>query len=72
MFWPRAVCSSGHPGPQFQPAASDSFVEMGFKSHAFEVWRENKEMNAPTDRTKWFMTPQTINAYLLRAISMST
>ena len=20
-------------------------------------------MNAPTDRTKWFMTPQTINAY---------
>jgi predicted metalloendopeptidase len=47
----------------FAPAAGDSFVEMGIKSHAFEVRRENAEMNAPTDRTKWFMTPQTINAY---------
>jgi predicted metalloendopeptidase len=47
----------------FAPLATDSFVEMGMKSFAFEVRRENAEMNAPTDRTKWFMTPQTINAY---------
>ena len=47
----------------FEPLATDSFVEMGMKSFAFEVRRENAEMNAPTDRTKWFMTPQTINAY---------
>jgi putative endopeptidase len=46
----------------FEPLATDSFVEMGMKSFAFEVRRENAEMNAPTDRTKWFMTPQTINA----------
>jgi predicted metalloendopeptidase len=47
----------------FRPAPGDSFVQMGIKSFAFEVGRENAEMNAPTDRSKWFMTPQTINAY---------
>ena len=46
----------------FEPLVTDSFVEMGMKSFAFEVRRENAEINAPTDRTKWFMTPQTINA----------
>ena len=37
----------------FCPQAGDSFVEMGIKSHAFEVRRENAEMNAPTDTSKW-------------------
>lgn len=36
----------------YSPTATDSFVEMQIKSHAFEVRRENAEMNAPTDRTK--------------------
>ena len=47
----------------FCPLTADTFVEMAIKSHAFEVRRENAEMNAPTDYSKWFMTPQTINAY---------
>lgn len=34
-----------------------------FQSRAFHIQRENDEMNAPTDTEKWFMTPQTINAY---------
>jgi putative endopeptidase len=41
----------------------DSFLSMVFKSRAFEHRRTVKEMNAPTDREKWFMTPQTVNAY---------
>ena len=28
-----------------------------------EMKREVARMDAPTDRTRWFMTPQTINAY---------
>ena len=32
-------------------------------SKKFHHLREMQEMNAPTDRTKWEMTPQTINAY---------
>lgn len=30
---------------------------------AFEFRREVQRMNAPTDKTRWFMTPQTVNAY---------
>jgi len=41
----------------------DSFLGMIFKSRAFDHNLEVKEMNAPTDTEKWFMTPQTINAY---------
>lgn len=41
----------------------DSFLSMIFKARAFEHAREVKEMNAPTDRDKWFLTPQTVNAY---------
>mmetsp|Transcript_32681 Transcript_32681/g.47717 ORF Transcript_32681/g.47717 Transcript_32681/m.47717 type:complete len:238 (+) Transcript_32681:1962-2675(+) len=36
---------------------------MIFKSRAFDLARTVKEMNAPTDKDKWFMTPQTVNAY---------
>ena len=43
--------------------ASDNLVEMVAKARAFEHSREVAEMNAPTDREKWFMTPQTVNAY---------
>ncbi|GAX13305.1 hypothetical protein FisN_17Hh246 [Fistulifera solaris] len=42
---------------------SDDFMTMIFQSRAFEHAREVDEMNAPTDREKWFMTPQTVNAY---------
>jgi putative endopeptidase len=42
---------------------SDHFLDMVLKARAFANVIENKEMNAPTDRNKWFMTPQTINAY---------
>ena len=42
---------------------SDSFLEMVFKSRRFDNVEEIKEMNAPTDKLKWFMTPQTVNAY---------
>lgn len=41
----------------------DTFLDMLFKARAFEHAREVKEMNAPTDRDKWFLTPQTVNAY---------
>jgi len=41
----------------------DRFLDMVLKARSFANSIENKEMNAPTDRNKWFMTPQTINAY---------
>ena len=36
---------------------------MVFKAREFDNVLEIKEMNAPTDKTKWHMTPQTVNAY---------
>ena len=42
---------------------SQSFLSMVFKAREFDNILEIKEMNAPTDRKKWFMTPQTVNAY---------
>jgi putative endopeptidase len=42
---------------------SGDFLTMVFQARAFEHAREVKEMNNPTDRDKWFMTPQTVNAY---------
>mmetsp|Transcript_1521 Transcript_1521/g.2317 ORF Transcript_1521/g.2317 Transcript_1521/m.2317 type:complete len:715 (+) Transcript_1521:42-2186(+) len=44
-------------------SAGEPFLSMIFKSRHFDHMREVKEMNAPTDKKKWFMTPQTINAY---------
>lgn len=44
-------------------AAGDPFLSMIFKSRHFDLMEEVKEMNAPTNKKKWFMTPQTINAY---------
>jgi len=41
----------------------DHFLDMVLKARSFANLIENREMNAPTDRNKWFMTPQTINAY---------
>jgi len=39
------------------------FLSMVFSSREFHHMREVNEMNAPTDRAKWHMTPQTVNAY---------
>ncbi|KAL3807991.1 hypothetical protein ACHAXA_000961, partial [Cyclostephanos tholiformis] len=42
---------------------SDDFLTMVFRSREFANIEEAKEINAPTDKSKWFMTPQTVNAY---------
>ena len=42
---------------------NDSFMSMVLKARAFDHQRTVDEMNAPTNREKWFMTPQTVNAY---------
>lgn len=41
----------------------ETFLSMVFKSKAFDLSRDVKEMNEETDRDKWFITPQTVNAY---------
>ena len=41
----------------------EPFLSMIFKSRVFDHILEVKEMNTPTDKDKWFMTPQTVNAY---------
>mmetsp|Transcript_87826 Transcript_87826/g.170176 ORF Transcript_87826/g.170176 Transcript_87826/m.170176 type:complete len:748 (+) Transcript_87826:48-2291(+) len=40
-----------------------SFLGMVLQAQAFHEAREVSAMNAPTDRVKWEMTPQTVNAY---------
>jgi putative endopeptidase len=48
----------------FGPLGNEApFLTMQFASDRFHVKRQIDEMNAPTNRKKWFMTPQTINAY---------
>lgn len=42
---------------------TDDFLTMVFKSREFANKEEAKEINAPTDKLKWLMTPQTVNAY---------
>ncbi len=42
---------------------NDDFLAMVFGAREFENREEVKDMNAPTDKAKWFMTPQTVNAY---------
>jgi len=41
----------------------DDFLSMIFKARKFDNREEIKEINTPTDKLKWFMTPQTVNAY---------
>jgi len=41
----------------------DDFLSMIFKAREFDNREEIKEINSPTDQLKWFMTPQTVNAY---------
>lgn len=41
----------------------DSFFTMATKCDAFHFEKQRLEMNQPTNRSKWLMTPQTINAY---------
>lgn len=50
----------------------DFFLKMVFASRKFEHLREVKEMNAPTDKKKWFMTPQTINGTLCLSALQTT
>eukprot|EP00978_Attheya_sp_CCMP212_P018763 scaffold51832_cov57-Attheya_sp.AAC.8 len=47
----------------FVISGEDKFLTMVFKSRTFHHFRDVKEMNAPTDRDKWFMNPQNVNAY---------
>jgi len=42
---------------------SDDFLAMVWKAREFHHNRDVKEMNDAVDREKWFMTPQTVNAY---------
>jgi putative endopeptidase len=44
-------------------AIDEPFLHMVLKAREFENELEIKEINAPTDRAKWHMTPQTVNAY---------
>jgi len=46
---------------QFSP--DDDFLSMVFKARKFHHDRDVKEMNDVVDREKWFMFPQTVNAY---------
>mmetsp|Transcript_10889 Transcript_10889/g.22253 ORF Transcript_10889/g.22253 Transcript_10889/m.22253 type:complete len:558 (-) Transcript_10889:788-2461(-) len=41
----------------------EPFLSMVLKARKFANDLEVKEINSPTDRQKWFMTPQTVNAY---------
>mmetsp|Transcript_9449 Transcript_9449/g.13950 ORF Transcript_9449/g.13950 Transcript_9449/m.13950 type:complete len:707 (+) Transcript_9449:44-2164(+) len=41
----------------------DDFLTMVFNAREFDNREEIKDINAPTDKQKWFMTPQTVNAY---------
>jgi predicted metalloendopeptidase len=38
-------------------------LENVFAARRFQFNLELSRMNAPTDRSRWFMTPQTVNAY---------
>ena len=44
-------------------SGDEDFLTMVFAAREFENREEVKDMNAPTDKKKWFMTPQTVNAY---------
>lgn len=44
-------------------AKDEPFLSLVFKAREFDNEIEIKEMNAPTDKAKWHMTPQTVNAY---------
>lgn len=44
-------------------AKDEPFLHMVLKAREFDNELEIKEINAPTDREKWHMTPQTVNAY---------
>jgi putative endopeptidase len=42
---------------------ADDFVGNATRLSQFEHKREMKKLGKPIDRTEWFMTPQTVNAY---------
>src|SRR5205807_1628096 len=41
----------------------NSFLENAMRAYAFEFDRKMKKIGGPVDRTEWFMSPQTVNAY---------
>jgi putative endopeptidase len=48
-------------GPLF--VAPDSHIDNVLRANYFHFQIELQRINSPTDRTRWFMTPQTVNAY---------
>jgi putative endopeptidase len=45
------------------PVAKSAHLQNVFASRKFSLQQELQRINAPTDRERWFMTPQTVNAY---------
>ncbi|HUJ00420.1 MAG TPA: M13 family metallopeptidase [Usitatibacter sp.] len=41
----------------------DDLVGNVMRAHAFEYQRNIRKLGGPVDRTEWYMTPQTVNAY---------
>ena len=43
--------------------SDDSYVENVIRSNKFETAFDHSKINKPVDRTQWYMSPQTVNAY---------
>jgi len=43
--------------------ANDSYVENVIRSNKFETAFNHAKINKPVDKSQWFMSPQTVNAY---------
>ena len=43
--------------------ANDSYVENVIRSNKFETDFNHAKINKPVDKSQWFMSPQTVNAY---------
>jgi len=43
--------------------SDDSYVENVIRSNKFETTFYNSKINKPVDKSQWFMSPQTVNAY---------
>ena len=43
--------------------SDDSYVENVIRSNKFETAYNYSKINKPVDKTQWFMSPQTVNAY---------
>ena len=64
--WMDNVSPSPFPHTIFSHISSRLLPSPLLSSHLFSsslFFSQNDRMNVPTDQTRWFMTPQTINAY---------